>query len=93
MMMWSRVAPVGAGIMAGLSENDKDGRQIAERPAHRAGLSPSKLSSHSSLRRDVLAVLHGQDDAGAVVEARAVLFGEVVDALAGGDLTLRQHPN
>ena len=36
----------------------------------------------ASLRRNVLPVLHGQDDARAVIEAVAVLFGEVVDALA-----------
>src|SRR4051794_24393323 len=36
-----------------------------------------------SLRRDVFAVLYREQDAGAVVEAVAVLFGEVVDALAG----------
>src|ERR1700722_8708414 len=38
-----------------------------------------------SHRRNVLSVLHGQDDARAVVEAVAVLVGEIVDALAGGD--------
>src|SRR3954451_21051629 len=42
----------------------------------------------ASLRRNVLTVLHRQDDAGAIVEAVAILFGEVVDALAGGQLLL-----
>ena len=48
---------------------------------------PTLQTTHS-LRRDVLAVLHRQDDARAVVEAVAILFGEVVDALAGRDLLL-----
>src|SRR4030081_2745637 len=44
-----------------------------------------------SLRRDVFAVLHGQQDARAVVEAVAVFFGEVVNALARGDFALAEE--
>src|SRR5258708_10214135 len=43
-----------------------------------------------SLRRSILAILHGEDDARAVVEAVAVLFGEIIDALAAGDFTFGQ---
>jgi hypothetical protein len=45
-------------------------------------------STHPSLHQHVFAVLHRQNDARAVVEAVAVFFGEVIDALAGGDLAL-----
>src|SRR5579864_9321331 len=45
----------------------------------------------SSLQQHVLAVLHRQHDARAVVEAVAVLFGEVVDALARGDVVLGEQ--
>src|SRR5437763_16293808 len=48
-------------------------------------------TARPSLRRNVLAVLHGQDDARAVVEAVAILFGEVVDALACRDFLLREQ--
>src|SRR4051812_519813 len=41
-----------------------------------------------SLRRHVFSVLYREQDAGAVVEAVAVLFGEVVDALAGSEFLL-----
>src|SRR6266404_7132622 len=44
-----------------------------------------------SLRWRVFSVLHGEDDARAVVEAVAVLFGEIVDALAAGDFTFGQQ--
>src|SRR6476469_1307036 len=44
-----------------------------------------------SLRRGVFSVLHGEDDARAIVEAVAVLFGEVIDALARGDFTFGQE--
>src|SRR5882724_9515535 len=44
-----------------------------------------------SHRRNVLAVLHRQDDPRAVVEAGAILFGPVVDALARGDFAFAQE--
>src|SRR3984885_3152740 len=45
-------------------------------------------TAFSSHRRHVFAVLHRQQDARAVVEAGAVLFGPVVDALARRDFVL-----
>src|SRR5258708_11450606 len=42
----------------------------------------------SSLRRNVLSILHRQQDARAVVEAVAVFFGPVVDALGRDDFLL-----
>src|ERR1700730_739708 len=44
-----------------------------------------------SLRRNVFSVLHGEDDARAIVEAVAVLFGEVINALARGHFTFGQE--
>src|SRR5437867_5704922 len=44
-----------------------------------------------SLRRSVFSVLHGEDDARAVVQTVAVLFGEIIHALAGGDFTFGQQ--
>src|ERR1700730_19449614 len=44
-----------------------------------------------SLRRNVFSVLHGENDARAIVEAVAVLFGEVINALARGDFTFGQE--
>src|SRR5437868_9742241 len=41
-----------------------------------------------SLRRDVLPVVHGQDDARAIIQAVTILFGEVVDALTCRDFLL-----
>src|ERR1700682_2940433 len=44
-----------------------------------------------SPRQNVFSVLHGEDDARAIVEAVAVLFGEVINALARGDFTFGQE--
>src|SRR5438270_10393536 len=44
-----------------------------------------------SLGQHVLAILYSQLNALTVVETVAVLFGEVVDALAGGDVTLGEQ--
>src|SRR6266480_4265336 len=44
-----------------------------------------------SLRRRVFSVLHGEDDARAVVQTVAVFFGEIIDALAAGDFTFGQE--
>src|SRR5882757_6802663 len=57
----------------------------ASSPKARAGFSTAVTNSPRSHRRTVFAVLHRQEDAGAVVEAGAILFGPVVDALAGDD--------
>src|SRR6202790_1383766 len=43
-----------------------------------------------SLRRRVFSVLHGEDDARAAVQTVAVLFGEIIDALARGDFAFGQ---
>src|SRR5207237_10414067 len=47
-------------------------------------------SAPASLRGHVFSVLHGEDDARAVVEAVAVFFSEVIDALARRELTFGQ---
>ena len=44
-----------------------------------------------SHRRHILPVLDRQDDARAIVEAGAVFFGPVVDALARGDFAFAQE--
>src|SRR3954465_13963836 len=49
-----------------------------------------RVSCASSLRQDVLAVLDCEDDARAVVEAVAVFFGVIIDALACRDFPLGQ---
>src|SRR6266487_700679 len=56
-----------------------------------ASLCPPYTFSYHSLCRRVLSVLHGEDDARAVVQTVAVLFGEIIDALAGGDFTFGQQ--
>src|SRR6266550_652016 len=47
-------------------------------------------STASLARGDVFAVLHRQDDARAIVETVAVLFGEIVDALARRNIPFAQ---
>src|SRR5580692_9779502 len=54
-------------------------------------LCPPYEVAATSLRRNVLPVLHRQNDPRAVVEAVAVLFGEVVDALARRDLAFAEE--
>src|SRR5437016_505266 len=50
----------------------------------------SSLMRRVLLRRNVLAVLHGQDDPRAIIQAVTVGLGKIVDALAGGDFPLGQ---
>src|SRR5437667_5452189 len=52
---------------------------------------PPNRTPRTSLRGHVFPVLHGEDDARAVVEAVAIFFGEIIDALARGDLTFGQQ--
>src|SRR5438874_11645283 len=56
-------------------------------PLFMSGQFPS-VSAPSSLRQYVLPILHGEQNARAVVETVAIFFGEVVDALTGRDFTL-----
>src|SRR5437868_11564325 len=44
--------------------------------------------NRSSLRQYVFPILHGEQNARAVVQTVAIFFGEIVDALTGRDLTL-----
>src|SRR4051794_24291027 len=61
-------------------------RGACHRGAHsRDPLALPTYNAAPSHRRDVLSVLHRQDDPRAVVEAVAVFFGPVVDALARDD--------
>src|SRR5579862_7592862 len=62
------------------------GRVKKPTSSRRSASSSFRKSATVSHRRDVLAVLDRQQDARAVVEAVAVLFGPVVDALGCGDL-------
>src|SRR6516165_4911578 len=57
------------------------------RPATRSTL-PLREGDSPSHRRHVLAVLDRQQDAGPIIEARTILFGPVVHALARGNFTL-----
>src|SRR6516165_4018763 len=49
---------------------------------------PLREGDSPSHRRHVLAVLDRQQDAGPIIEARTILFGPVVHALARGNFTL-----
>src|SRR6202171_1502914 len=53
---------------------------------------PTPYGYHELLlaRGDVLSVLHRQDDARTIVQTVAVLFGEILDALARHDLPFGQ---
>src|SRR4051794_26501917 len=61
-----------------LRVQNMDGGHVTDASASGAFAHPTR-----SLRRHVFAVLYREQNAGAVVEAVAVLFGEVVDALTG----------
>src|SRR5258708_22521211 len=47
--------------------------------------------SHRRHRRNVFAVFRRQDDAGTIVEAVAILFGEIIDSLTCRDVLLGEQ--
>src|SRR5262245_47356977 len=67
------------------------GAASKSRPSARAGSDAAATDALASLHQRVFPVLHREQAAGALVDAGPVLFREVVDALAGGDLALGQQ--
>src|ERR1700721_12784 len=74
-------------MMRNLVSNERDHNCLVIRAARQASFSKSETAAPSH-RGNVFAVLYRQQDARTVVEAGAILFGPVVDALRRRDFVL-----